>query len=65
MVRVAQDCEKSVKEFDNHYEGCPYSHQKREIPEHIKKILEDEKVPIGWLNLDGGRGEEGFDNRRN
>lgn len=35
---VQKDCERSITEFDNHYEGCPYKHKNQEIPDDVLKI---------------------------
>ena len=44
--RAKSDSEKSHVEFNKPYEGCPYNHTPREVPEEVMEILEDNSVAI-------------------
>lgn len=49
MQKVEEFAKKSVEEFEQSYEGCPYKNTPQVIPDKIRDVLEDEKVCLRWF----------------
>jgi hypothetical protein len=44
MEKVEKDCQKSIDDFNKHYEGCPYAHSLQEVPDDVKEVLNSQAV---------------------